>query len=303
MRRGVGVVFRQWRNFWRHIFTLLFPYIQYLLFRFCPQWHWKWKLFSCVACNEYCEFVFSMCSHQHWHTENGAKKKKKKRNKLSIMWHTESCKLQYLNLVFLQNSVVSRLFAVFPSFFFVVVVVLFCLSEFEFSANATWSPHYSAFYASGPMCVACECVKCIVFIRIRPFIPAMWQWHSSQRRDEAGFWIKYIRLDLIHRVQELWIHILNILWIPLNTCCVTTPTERMRGRQRFNLNMSDVNLKDLTKSLTAFARITSMTGPPHTLPVCLTRLDRQSRLHSLRNLIQQHYQQQKLGITPAPEPE
>lgn len=87
---------------------------------------------------------------------------------------------------------------------------------------------------------------------------------------------------------------------------VASHTIEKNERQRFNLNMGDVNLKDLTNSLTAFVQSTSITGPAHaaSLPhrrspvaqtVCL--------LHLLRNLIQQQHQQQKLGITPALEPE
>lgn len=94
------------------VFTLLLPYI-FIFFSFLLTVALKVKNIFLCRVKWICECVFSMSSHQHWHTENGAKK----RNKLSIMWHTESCKLQYLNLVFLQNGVVSRLFVFFASFF------------------------------------------------------------------------------------------------------------------------------------------------------------------------------------------
>lgn len=111
----------------------------------------------------------------------------------------------------------------------------------------------------------------IVFIRIRPFIPGMWQW-NTQHRVEANFFNKINSPWSVKGVYQnyeytFYAHCVNA--ITYNTCC-DTQSERMGDNVSIWIWVMWIR-KDLTKSLTAFAQSTSITGPPaaalcHSLP-------------------------------------
>lgn len=107
-------------------------------------------------------------------------------SRLLCVWHTECCKLQYLNLVFLRNSCVSWaavviIFAFFSIFFLLLLLyVVFHAPEFYIFYKIVIGRSVVALPSGCRMW--CAFLNAQNLIYIRPFIPGMWQWHTHTHK-------------------------------------------------------------------------------------------------------------------------